>query len=238
MDTDCGRKKNKLTMSRIELIIPAFNEEKRIGKTLKAYLDFFGEELRCTVVLNGCYDQTKEVVEKLAKQFPERVHLWDLKTTTGKGRAIRYGWRNADADYLGFVDADCATTPPEFAKLITAIKNYDGAIASRFLKGATVHQRQSILRTWLSHGFIMFVRFLFRLPFYDTQCGAKLFTKKAIKNILPKLKEDGMIFDVELLWKLHQAGNKIIEVPTAWTDRPGSNSLGTKKQFLTQALKM
>lgn len=222
----------------ITIVIPAYNEEHRIGPMLRQYILYFGIHVHFITVTNGCTDNTENVVQSLQNDFPRRITLHSLGTTQGKGTAIIEGWKRATGELVGFVDADGATPPEEFEKLFHAIQGKDGAIASRFVAGSVIHHRQSFLRNIMSVTFISLVRLLFRIPFHDMQCGAKLFTNNAIEQVLPSLHEPGMIFDVELLWKLHKQHRAIVEVPTVWSDQPGSASLGNLRQFITQATYM
>lgn len=221
----------------MNIIIPAFNEEHRIGPTLKKYASFFGSRAELVVVLNGCTDDTLMVVQETQKKYPS-IKIINIAEPIGKGAAIVRGWQESSADVVGFVDADGATSPEEFQKLITALAGRDGAIASRFLKKARVIQRQSFVRTLMSHSFIVVTKILFHLPYRDTQCGAKLFRRKVLAPVLPTLRETGMLFDVALLIALHRAGADIMEIPTTWIDQPGSASLGSHTQFFREGFRM
>lgn len=225
-------------MPKFDLIVPAYNEQHRIKRTLLQYVKFFNNEVRFIVVLNGCTDNTLEVVQKLQTKYPDRIHVENVKEPIGKGGAIIHGWKYSDAEYLGFVDADGATPPEEFKKLLDALDDHDGVIASRFLPTSTIHQRQSFLRTIVSHTSITIIRLLFSLPYKDTQCGAKVFKGEVIRTVLPKLKEHNLMFDVELLWILHGWKYDIKEIPTVWIDQPGSAMLGSHFKFLKTASKM
>lgn len=224
-------------MKTVDIIIPAYNEEHRIGPTLRAYLEFFDDSVRFIPVLNGCRDNTRQVVDAIAAEQSERVHVLEITEAVGKGAAIIYGWKRSSAEVVGFVDADGATPPQEFAKLLDALPGHEGVIASRFIGGSIIHSRVSWLRTVVSHSSILLVRLLFWMPFRDTQCGAKVFTGQAMRRILDNLQETGMMFDVELLWRMQRLGARVMELPTEWTDQPGSAALGEKQQFLREALR-
>lgn len=222
----------------IDVIIPAYNEGKRIEATVAAYLNFFVRaDVKIIVVLNGCTDNSRQVVEKMQKQFPRRVEILEI-TQASKGAAILAGWQTAQAEVVGFVDADGATSPAEFNKLIQALDCHDGVIASRFMPESKIFQRQSIWRTIMSHLFKASVKILFNLPYLDTQCGAKIFRKEMVSRVMPQIRAINMNFDVDLLWRLHRVSADIVEVPTIWYDQPGSAALGTKKQFFAQGIKM
>ena len=123
----------------LAIIIPAYNEEKRIERTLRAYSDYaalmlhqHGIKTTIFVVLNGCVDNTRAVVERITS-----IHIIELKEA-GKGLAITAGFKAAlktDATMIGFVDADMATSPQAFYSLLNQASGYDGVIASRYRKG-------------------------------------------------------------------------------------------------------
>lgn len=235
-------------MQRIDLIIPAYNEEKRISQTVRNYLAFFGagSGVRLVVVANGCWDQTAAVVQEMQHAYGDRLYLIEIPESVGKGGAIVRGWQESHADVVGFVDADEATTPQEFQKLIGVLRDdvhtdgarVDGAIASRFAPGSRIVNRTSSLRATASRLFILLVRLLFRLPFHDIQCGAKLFRRTAIAEMLSSITSFNMIFDVELLYKAQQRELHIVEVPTVWIERPGSAMMGSTGKFLRTAWNM
>src|SRR3989344_3119850 len=202
----------------LSIIIPAYNEEKRIGKTLDSYLKFFSKKLKnfeIIVVLNGCIDNTLNIVKNFIKKN-KKIRYLDFKEAIGKGGAVLEGFKVAKGDLIGFVDADMATPPQAFYDLIKNINNYDGIIASRWMKGSKIGEKQPLLKRFGSRGFNLLVRILFNLKFKDTQCGAKLFKKDLIKNILDDLKITRWAFDVNLLYSSKRKGYKIIEIPTEW----------------------
>ena len=128
-------------MNDVCIIVPAYNEENRIGAMLKAYCDFMsGKDIdfRILVVLNNCHDNTLQLIKDLKKVHNEIEYL-DFEKG-GKGFAIMKGFTDAierQDKLIGFVDADMATPPGSFYDLIKKIGNSDGAIASRWKKGAT-----------------------------------------------------------------------------------------------------
>lgn len=208
-------------MSPLEVIIPAYNEEHRIRPTLLAYLHFFkNRNVQFTIVLNGCTDQTRQVVAEVQKQWPDRLEIKEIKEAVGKGGAILKGWKESSSDLVAFVDADGATPPKEFEKLLKELDSHDGVIASRFIRGA--HARRSGMRLGLSFGFRSLVRLLFHLPFQDTQCGAKVFRRTAIQSFLSAIRITNMAFDVNLLAECVRKRLKIKEVPTDWVEQPHS----------------
>jgi len=209
------------------IIIPAHNEEKRIGRTLEAYASYFQQHpfsVQFLVVLNACTDTTRSVVEKV-QQVHSSISLLDLKPG-GKGFAIRQGFQHAlqtSADLIGFVDADMATSPEEFDKLIRACVDVDGVIASRYMPGSIVVPPRPFIKRWGSKLFYEpLVSLLFGMRYYDYQCGAKLFKRSVIEAVTPELTIDHWAFDVELLYVCKKHGFTIKEVPTEWHDQADS----------------
>lgn len=224
----------------ISLIIPAYNESTRIRRTLDQYVkDFYPGNKEIVVVPNGCTDNTLEVVQQAQKELGSEIVIHNLKEG-GKGLAVQEGFKIAKGELVGFVDADGATSPTEYKKLVEAILHdkYDGAIASRWLKGAKVVGRTSPLRTVVSQGFHIINKLLFWLPVRDTQCGAKIFKNEVIKEVIPKLRVKNMAFDVELLLVAKKSGFRYKEVPTVWVDQSSSEMLGSPGKVFKTSINM
>jgi len=210
---------------RLSIVIPAHNEEKRIGPMLEAYLPFFSSryqnEVEFLVVVNGSTDRTDQIVASYAERFPG-VKVIIEPDRIGKGGALMVGFREASGDLIGFVDADGSTPPQAFQDLIDNIGEAGGIIASRWSRGAIISPRQPLDRRVASRIFNFLTRILFGLRLVDTQCGAKLMTRPAVKAILPNLGITQWAFDVDMLFQLRRAGYKIKEIPTTWHDVAGS----------------
>jgi len=221
----------------LSIVIPAYNEEKRISETLKKYLLFYdANKAEFIIVLNGCQDNTLGVVRSFERKSDTRIRIIDI-AETGKGRAVRKGFAVAQGDLIGFIDADGATEPEEFDKLVKKVSEFDGAIASRWKRGAEVINR-NFFRKLVSLCFVLLVRLIVWLPFIDTQCGAKVFKKKVIKSILPKLKVNNMAFDVEILYQCKLLHYQIVEVPSRWVDKDSSGFLDSPFKVFVSGLKM
>lgn len=214
-------------MPSVDIIIPAYNEALRIEDTVRAWLASAPADWTITFALNGCTDNTRGVIERAQKDSTRTAVLLEYPEAIGKGGAILRGWQQSTAEIVGFVDADLSTSPEEMKKIVAAIDGHDGVIASRFRPGATVKDRQSTTRTLMSKIFAACVKLLFGMPYTDTQCGAKIFRREALLPHLHAITSHNMAFDVELLWRLHQAHCDIIEVPTFWIDKKGSASLSS-----------
>jgi glycosyltransferase involved in cell wall biosynthesis len=208
------------------LLIPAYNEEQRIGPVLREYAEYFranyAGEFQIVVVLNGCRDNTLQVVEGAAAQFPE-IRWLEFKAPIGKGGALIEGLRLwPQADLIGYVDADGATASPAFLDLIGHCKDVDCAIGSRWIKGAVIQHTQSLKRRIYSRLFHLLVEVLFHMRIKDTQCGAKVMRRAAMEKVHPNLRIADVAFDINLLYSLKRAGFTVREVPTTWTDKIGS----------------
>ena len=211
---------------RLLLLIPAFNEEDRIGPVLTSYAQYLRKHYRgkwkILVVLNGCVDRTAEVVEEVKKRFSEIDYL-DIKERIGKGGALIEGLKHRKGfDLVGYVDADGATPPHAFLDLVRRLNGYDCVIGSRWLPDSKVIIPQTPMRRFFSRAFHLLVEILFCLGIKDTQCGAKVIRTEAIDRIFPALTITDMAFDINLLYSLRKAGYRILEVPTEWEDKLGS----------------
>ena len=212
------------------LLIPAYNEEERIGPVLRDYAEYFRKnydgEFRAVVVLNGCRDNTLGVVEEVAVEYQE-IEPLNFPDPIGKGGALIDGFKKAaeaQAVLTGYVDADGATPPSAFHELVKqcAAGEADCLIGSRWLPGAVLHQSQTRLRRIFSRGFHTIVGALFWMGIRDTQCPAKVMRREAVEKILESLRIADLAFDVNLLFSLKRAGFTVKEVPIEWTDKLGS----------------
>ncbi len=208
------------------LLIPAYNEAERIGPVLRDYARYFREnyqgKFQLVVVLNGCRDNTLEVVQKVAAEFPS-INFLDFPDAIGKGGALIEGLKLAPlADLIGYVDADGATQPKAFHDLVKRTNEADCVIGSRWMPGAILHVAQSGHRQFASRIFHLIVEAFFGLHIHDTQCGAKVMKREAVEKIHSSLCIADMAFDINLLYSLKRAGFTILEVPTEWTDQLGS----------------
>ncbi|MFH1711032.1 MAG: glycosyltransferase [Nanoarchaeota archaeon] len=216
---------------KIAIVMPAHNEEKRIEKTLEEYGKFFKKKKKekeinnfeIIVVINNTQDRTEEIAKKMSKKYRE-IRCLNFKQK-GKGFAIIEGFKDAlkrDFDLIGFVDADMATTPEGYYALAENIEGYGGIIASRWVRGSVIKTKQSFLRRVLSRGFNLIVRFMFLMPYEDTQCGAKIFRRKVIERVVGELYLTQWAFDINLLYLCKKKEFKIREYPTTWQDRTDS----------------
>lgn len=208
------------------LLIPAYNEERRIEPVLRDYAEYFRKnyegKFQIVVVLNNCTDDTLGVVNRVNKDYFE-VRPVVYVEPINKGGALIEGLRLAPlADLIGYVDADGATSPKAFLDLIRRSGEADCIIGSRWIPGAVLHQMQTNRRQFASRVFHRIVQMLFRMNIRDTQCGAKILHREAVDKIHSDLFIADMAFDINLLYSLKRHGCTVLEVPTEWTDKVGS----------------
>ena len=202
------------------LVIPAYNEERRIGAVLDDIEGFSGEVI---FVCDGT-DRTAAMVREYASSHPDRsITCLEYPRRLGKGGGVRAGLTTATTPCAGFMDADGSTPVREMERLFAHLGGHDGAIGSRWVKGANVRVPQSLSRRLQSRLFNLWVKVLFGISNSDTQCGAKVFTKESLDAVLPQMVSDGFEFDAELLWRLKRAGFDVVEVPISWEDRGESS---------------
>ncbi|MFT7616251.1 MAG: dolichyl-phosphate beta-glucosyltransferase [Candidatus Woesearchaeota archaeon] len=206
----------------LSIVIPAYNEAKRIRRTLiqmLAFLNTHNITYEIIIVDDGSTDTTLQVVRK----FKGNIKIVQNKTNLGKGFAVKTGIEHAKYDLILFSDADLATPIGEVLGMIKQIdKGHDVVIASRNLPESTIVVKQSLFRQILGKTFPLLVKLLLVPGITDTQCGFKLFTAKAAKRIVKLQTISRFSFDVELLFIARKLGFKVAEVPVTWTDQKGS----------------
>jgi glycosyltransferase involved in cell wall biosynthesis len=195
------------------IIIPVYNEETRIKRTIENLIEGFpGQEI--IVVCDG-EDNSDDIIKSFSVRYPN-IRLLCFGNRLGKGGALIQGFKVAEGKEICFVDADESVSIDDLKGMFQALHGVDGVIASRRLKRSKILIKQPIQRRLASRIFNIFVRMLFSLPYEDTQCGAKVFKKEAILNILNDLKTKGFETDVEILWRLRKKGYRIREYPISW----------------------
>lgn len=208
------------------IIIPTYNEEKRIENTLIRIVSYlsqkFGADYEIIIVDDNSEDKTVEIVKKLCREN-EKIKLLVNEINLGKGYSVRRGILSAEGNYLLFSDADLSTPIEELEKLFYWLqRGYDIAIASRSLKESKILAHQPLYREMMGKIFNRLVK-LWCLPdFVDTQCGFKLFKKEVAKKIFSLSKINRFAFDVEVLYLAKKNNYSIEEVPVRWIDSPAS----------------
>jgi glycosyltransferase involved in cell wall biosynthesis len=206
----------------ISIIIPAYNEEKRLPATLraiKAYLEATSWAFAEVVVVDdGSRDGTVEVARSAG------VRLLQNPGNRGKGYSVRHGMLDAKGDWVLFSDADLSAPIEELEKLWTAVgrEGAQAAIGSRDLDRSLIGVRQPLFREMGGRFFNLVIRLVTGLPFRDTQCGFKLFEGAAAREIFRRQRVERFGFDVEVLFIAQRLGYRTLEVPVRWNDVAGT----------------
>ncbi len=209
----------------LAIIIPAYNEQERLGPTLARIAEYartldFDTEI--WVVNDGSSDDTAKLVKCVAESEP-LVHLLDCEQNQGKGAAVRRGMLEIDAEWLLMSDADLATPIEELDKLWPHVNEQTPiAIGSRPLKESELEVRQPWYREFMGRAFNLAVRTLGIKGIADTQCGFKLYRQDVARDIFSRSKIDGFGFDFEVLMIARDLGYAIAEVPIRWQHKEGS----------------
>lgn len=220
----------------LSVIVPAFNEERRLPPTLIDmidYLDTMKLSYEIIVVDDGSNDLTAQVVRKF-ERVRSQVRLIQLPKNTGKGHAVRVGVLNSHGDRVLFADADGATLFTELSKLQKSLDTgADIAIGSRALQDNETKVTTVMHRKVLGRMFNFFVNRIVLPGVADTQCGFKLFKRNIAQFVFKHQRADRFSFDVEVLYIAQRIEAKIAEIPVNWTNVPGS-----KVNLIRDALKM
>lgn len=208
----------------LSVVVPAFDEERRIGRTLGLLAEYlaarpFASEI--VVVDDGSRDATRSVVERAAETSRVPVRLLRSDRNRGKGHAVRSGILATDGDIVAFYDADGSAPPSELVKLADAIgRGADVAAGSRRHDQSRVER--SLKRRIVSRSFNVLVRAIVGLDVADSQCGIKAFHRDAARAIFERQQLDGFAFDCEVLAIAQRQGWRVASVPVEWTDHPAS----------------
>lgn len=211
---------------KLSIIIPCYNEEKRIPDTLKKIDEYLGKqsyEYEILIVDDGSKDNTTKVARALVPEV-KNLKITGYKKNQGKGYAVRFGMLKAQGQYRLFTDADNSTSINQVEKMWPEFeKGYDIVIGSRDIKGAILDPPQPWHRIFVGNIFNLLVQLICGLwGIWDTQCGFKCFTRKAVNDIFPRCKINRWAFDPEMLVIAKKLGYKIKEVPVYWINDPES----------------
>jgi glycosyltransferase involved in cell wall biosynthesis len=227
----------------LSIIIPAYNESARLGRTLHtvfAYLGAQPTESELIVVDDGSQDETVRVAEEAfatAVRPRTQARVIRVEPNRGKGNAVRTGLLAARAPVALFSDADLSTPIEETPKLVAPIRagEYDVVFGSRALDRRLIGVHQPWLREQSGRFFNLLMRLSTGLPFWDTQCGFKAFRMDVCRPVVEACRIDRFGFDVELLYVARAAGLRLKEWPVRWDDVAGSKvSFRTGLQGFTE----
>jgi len=201
----------------LSVVVPAYNEEHRLGPTLARIMEYLtAQDYRSEVLVvdNASEDRTSEVAREAGVEVIEEPRR-------GKGAAVRTGMLAARGDYILFSDADLSTPIEELHKLMGELRGgSDVAIASRALPESRLLVRQPWYRELVGRLGNLLVRLVAVHGIADTQCGFKLFPREIARRVFAAQRLTGAAFDVEVLFIVQRAGMKIAEVPVTWVDSP------------------
>jgi glycosyltransferase involved in cell wall biosynthesis len=201
------------------IIIPAYNESRRIVPTLNRVLTHLAEQgwdAELIVVNDGSRDDTGDIVRRFVEKNP-LMRLLENPGNRGKGYSVRNGMLNARGEVLLFSDADLSSPIQEAAKLFAAIANgADVAIGSRWMNAELQTERQPLHRQLFGRLFNVILRVVLGLKYKDTQCGFKAFTARAAGAIFPLQTIERWSFDPELIFLAQKQGLRVVEVAVEW----------------------
>lgn len=234
-----------MTKPYLSIIVPAYNEEKRILSTLKRIKEYMSAQsypYEVIVVIDGAKDKTTEVSKSFQLGWPELKILNNTKNH-GKGYVVRQGMLAAEGDYRIFTDADNSTDIRHVEKMIPKFKEgFHVVIGTRDYKDA-IGARQAVSQPWfkrlLGNMGNLFIQIMVLPGIWDTQAGFKGFSEEAALKIFPKCLINRWAFDVEILALAGRYGYKIAKIPLYWENDPESHvKLSSYFNFLFETVKV
>lgn len=212
----------------LSIVIPAYNEEKRLARTLARIRDYFASQgmgsdrVEIIVVDDGSTDGTASAALEWARQIPG-MRLVRNDGNRGKGYSVKHGMLESRGRIALFTDADLSSPIEESRNLFAALDaGNDVAIGSRALDRSLISSRQSRLREIAGMIFNGFVRLFTGLPFHDTQCGFKAFVRARTRTVFEQQRIERFGFDPEILFIAKRHGLRSVEVPVRWAHDPGT----------------
>ncbi len=207
-------------MASVDVVLPVFNEEHVLERSLRALHLFLADNLphdwRIVIADNGSRDGTYAVAQRLEAELTgvKALHIAE----PGRGRALTLAFLASDADILSYMDIDLSTDLGAFPALVNAIANqgYDVAVGTRLGSGADT--TRSLKREVLSRGYVFVTNLIFQTRLRDTQCGFKAASRACARRLLPLVQDTGWFWDTELLLLAAKSGWRIAFVPVRWVE--------------------
>ena len=230
---------NTLMSASLSVIVPAYNEAERLGKSLRTILKYLSKlpaDTELIVVDDGSSDNTADAARAtFAESGNVRTSIISYHSNLGKGRAVRLGLLASRSEIALFSDADLSTPITEAPKLVEPIQRgeCDLTFGSRALDRELIGVHQPWRREQGGRVFNLIVRLATGLPFWDTQCGFKAFRMSVCRPLIEGATIDRFGFDVELLYLAYRAGLRLREIPVRWNHNEGS-----KVNVLSDSFKM
>jgi dolichyl-phosphate beta-glucosyltransferase len=223
----------------LSIIIPAYNEENRLGRTLQRICEYFAgsgiqqHDLEIIIVNDGSTDRTADLAREFMLKMPN-LRLISNERNRGKGYSVRHGMLEARGRIALFTDADLSAPIEESRKLLAALEaGNQVAIGSRAVNRNLIDVHQSLFREQAGIIFNALVKLFTGLPFEDTQCGFKAFLREPSRTVFEKQRTEGFGFDPEILFLARHQGLRIAEVPVRW-----SHDSATRVHVLRDSLRM
>ena len=222
------------------LALPCYNEGKRLARFLPGLcraIEKSGLRVRVLPVDDGSdrhhREKYRDLMESHRERFPFLHSMLHLDPNRGKGQAVYRGWAEAEKeDFLAFADADGAVGPDEVVRVLRRIA-HDPQASGKLFAGSRIedaHTRveRHLLRNLTGSLFRILVKFLFRLPLEDTQCGFKVLPRSFFQSHKSALVESGFAFDLELLYRAREAGFQLVPVAVNWKEVKGGHMTAGK----------
>jgi len=206
----------------LSIVIPAFNEARRLGPTLRRVVDYLrqdGAEYEVLVVDDGSTDATAEVAEELA---PEGVRVLRQEVNRGKGAVLKVGVLASRGREVLLVDADLSTPIEDLEKLRPRLAEAELVLGSRSVVGSDIVRHQPFYRETMGRVFNLIVQMAGVRGLRDTQCGFKLLDGAVARRLFSELTVQRFAYDVELVWLARRHGYRVVEVGVRWADSPSS----------------
>ena len=208
---------------KIQLVIPVYNEENRLGPCLEKLIQFVStqpEDYRIIVANNGSTDRTCNVA-KTWETRSDKIEVVQIPEK-GRGRALKLVWSQSQCEILSYMDVDLSTDLAAYPRMIEALSKgeQDLAVGSRLLSGSKTSR--CFKREWLSRGYNFLLKTAFHTHFSDAQCGFKAITRAAAAKLLPMVEDNHWFFDTELLVLAEKQGYRILDCPVHWIENRDS----------------
>lgn len=219
---------------KLSIVIPAYNEEKRLGKTLPDFIGYtkkFSEKYKVETEVIVVNDGSKDKMMDVLENFKNDIKVVSYYPNMGKGYALRQGLKVADGDISYIADSDLSTPIEYIDHFYKNMKDYDCVIGSRAMSAENV--KVSLPRKILGKGANLLIRTILGLNFKDTQCGFKMFNDKAKKCML-ECQNNRFGYDFEFLYLLQKNNLRIKEMPVKWS-AVGESTVKPSSYFKTFA---
>ncbi len=209
----------------ISVILPTFNEEDTIENVLKEtvnVLNDINDKWEIIVVDDGSRDLTFTIAKRFARN-DKRIKVLSYRRNMGKGFALKYGYEHAKGDLIVFMDADLDLHPKQIKKFIEIMEREKADVVVGSKRHPESKVNYPLKRRVLSDAYFLMIKILFNLNVKDTQVGLKLFKRKVLRDVMPRILVKRYAFDVEVLANAVRRGYKIAEAPVELDFKHSSN---------------